>query len=93
VPATFLLQQAAWLYERHLDHVRDQMKKVSGSNIPISATGGTSLSGTGGIAMLRTGSGSSAGMFHNLPLRHVLIHGKCQERILRCLDIRGRVLA
>ncbi|KAF2440567.1 hypothetical protein P171DRAFT_103244 [Karstenula rhodostoma CBS 690.94] len=34
VPPTFLLQQAAWLYERHLDHVRAQMKKVGGQTAP-----------------------------------------------------------
>jgi hypothetical protein len=62
VPPTFLLQQAAWLYERHLDHVRNQMKKVSGSNMPPPSTGGAStLTATGGIAMLRTGSGGSGG--------------------------------
>ncbi|KAF1913589.1 hypothetical protein BDU57DRAFT_589235 [Ampelomyces quisqualis] len=60
VPPTFLLQQAAWLYERHLDHVRNQMKKVSGSNIPTTSTSGAStLTATGGVAMLRTGSGGS----------------------------------
>ncbi|KAF1966921.1 hypothetical protein BU23DRAFT_306587 [Bimuria novae-zelandiae CBS 107.79] len=34
VPPAFLLQQAAWLYERHLDHVRAQMKKVGGQCAP-----------------------------------------------------------
>jgi hypothetical protein len=64
VPPTFLLQQAAWLYERHLDHVRNQMKKVSGSNMPPPSAGGAStLTATGGIAMLRTGSGGSGGWF------------------------------
>ncbi|CAN9279717.1 unnamed protein product [Alternaria alternata] len=45
VPPTFLLQQAAWLYERHLDHVRNQMKKVSISNaVPSSSpTGGSTM--------------------------------------------------
>ncbi|KAL5113833.1 hypothetical protein ACEQ8H_008295 [Pleosporales sp. CAS-2024a] len=55
VPPTFLLQQAAWLYERHLDHVRDQMKRVSGSN-----PGASTLTATGGVAMLRTASGGTA---------------------------------
>ncbi|KAH7405780.1 hypothetical protein DE146DRAFT_649644 [Phaeosphaeria sp. MPI-PUGE-AT-0046c] len=60
VPPTFLLQQAAWLYERHLDHVRNQMKKVSGSNIPTtSITGASTLTTAGGVAMLRTNSGGS----------------------------------
>ena len=51
VPPTFLLQQAAWLYERHFEHVRNQMKKVSGSHITAAASGG-------GVAMQRAGSGA-----------------------------------
>ncbi|KAF2856581.1 hypothetical protein T440DRAFT_437404 [Plenodomus tracheiphilus IPT5] len=64
VPPTFLLQQAAWLYERHLDHVRNQMKKVSISNMnpSPSPTGGSTLTAVGGVAMRRGGSaGSGAG--------------------------------
>ncbi|KAF2146290.1 uncharacterized protein K452DRAFT_283565 [Aplosporella prunicola CBS 121167] len=41
VPQSFLLQQAAWLYERHLSHVRAQMRKV----------GSTSAAGTGGSSL------------------------------------------
>lgn len=37
VPPEFLLQQAAWLYERHLDHVRAQMKKVGGQNLSVAS--------------------------------------------------------
>ncbi|KAK8230511.1 hypothetical protein HDK77DRAFT_379729 [Phyllosticta capitalensis] len=52
----FLLQQAAWLYERHLNHVRAQMRKVGSG-----ASGGGSGSGTGNapgsIPMKRGGSG------------------------------------
>ncbi|RMZ72901.1 multidomain presynaptic cytomatrix related [Pyrenophora seminiperda CCB06] len=64
VPPTFLLQQAAWLYERHLDHVRNQMKRVSISNAAPSPspTGGSTLTAVGGVAMRRGGSaGSGAG--------------------------------
>ncbi|KAF1947284.1 hypothetical protein EJ02DRAFT_486052 [Clathrospora elynae] len=64
VPPTFLLQQAAWLYERHLDHVRNQMKKVSigNANPSPSPTGGSTLTAVGGVAMRRGGSaGSGAG--------------------------------
>ncbi|KAF1830167.1 hypothetical protein BDW02DRAFT_573306 [Decorospora gaudefroyi] len=64
VPPTFLLQQAAWLYERHLDHVRNQMKKVSISNANPSPSpaGGSTLTAVGGVAMRRGGSaGSGAG--------------------------------
>jgi hypothetical protein len=40
------------------------MKKVSGSNVPTTSTAGAStLTATGGIAMLRTGSGGSTGAF------------------------------
>jgi hypothetical protein len=60
VPPTFLLQQAAWLYERHFEHVRNQMKKVSGSNITAAASGGGStLTPAGGVAMQRAGSGGA----------------------------------
>ncbi|USP82540.1 hypothetical protein yc1106_09814 [Curvularia clavata] len=64
VPPTFLLQQAAWLYERHLDHVRNQMKKVSitNANPSPSPTGGSTMTAVGGVAMRRGGSaGSGAG--------------------------------
>ncbi|KAK7530411.1 hypothetical protein IWX49DRAFT_585466 [Phyllosticta citricarpa] len=52
----FLLQQAAWLYERHLNHVRAQMRKVGSGT-----SGGGSGSGTGNAPgsapMKRGGSG------------------------------------
>ncbi|KAK7537183.1 uncharacterized protein J3D65DRAFT_370564 [Phyllosticta citribraziliensis] len=54
--SAFLLQQAAWLYERHLNHVRAQMRKVGSG-----ASGGGSASGTGtapgSVPMKRGGSG------------------------------------
>ncbi|KAH6620137.1 hypothetical protein C7974DRAFT_316472 [Boeremia exigua] len=61
VPPTFLLQQAAWLYERHFEHVRNQMKKVSGSTItaPTASGGGSTLTPVGGFAMQRAGSGGA----------------------------------
>jgi hypothetical protein len=67
VSPTFLLQQAAWLYERHLDHVRNQMKKVTGSDAAaaFSTTGGSTRTPTGGVAMLRTGSNESGGRSSN----------------------------
>ncbi|KAH7057305.1 hypothetical protein B0J12DRAFT_409289 [Macrophomina phaseolina] len=50
----FILQQAAWLYERHLRHVRAQMRKVG-------SVGGTGASGSGagGVPMKRGGSGGA----------------------------------
>ncbi|KAH7126890.1 hypothetical protein B0J11DRAFT_288929 [Dendryphion nanum] len=60
VPPTFILQQAAWLYERHFEHVRSQMKKVGGASAPSAASGvGGSQSAVGGIPMQRLGSASS----------------------------------
>ncbi|KAJ4983507.1 hypothetical protein SVAN01_11022 [Stagonosporopsis vannaccii] len=60
VPPTFLLQQAAWLYERHFEHVRNQMKKVSGSSVNApAASGGSTLTPVGGFAMQRAGSGGA----------------------------------
>ncbi|KAF1958740.1 hypothetical protein CC80DRAFT_546060 [Byssothecium circinans] len=57
VPPTFLLQQAAWLYERHLNHVRAQLKKVGGGN--ASTPLGPDSAQIGGIPMKRLGSGGS----------------------------------
>jgi hypothetical protein len=80
VPPTFLLQQAAWLYERHLDHVRNQMKKVSGSNVPtISTSTGSPLATTGGIPMRRTGSAGSGGNFTQY-YSQVITHGNVAPR-------------
>ncbi|KAN0106082.1 hypothetical protein V8E51_008958 [Hyaloscypha variabilis] len=59
VSLPFLLQQAAWLYERQLLQVRAQMRKVGttkGSAAPSPVPGSTSES-AGGEAMRRTGSG------------------------------------
>ncbi|KAH8774931.1 hypothetical protein BGZ57DRAFT_926569 [Hyaloscypha finlandica] len=59
VSLAFLLQQAAWLYERQLLQVRAQMRKVGvskGSAAPSPIPGSTSES-AGGEAMRRTGSG------------------------------------
>jgi hypothetical protein len=60
VPPTFLLQQAAWLYERHLDHVRAQMKKVGGQTAPaLSSTDSTQAKAS--AATNRPGSGLVGG--------------------------------
>ncbi|KAF2643454.1 hypothetical protein P280DRAFT_547597 [Massarina eburnea CBS 473.64] len=58
VPPAFLLQQAAWLYERHLDHVRAQLKKVGGS-APTPMSLDSTHTTMGGIPMKRIGSGGS----------------------------------
>ncbi|KAL1859127.1 hypothetical protein Plec18167_007493 [Paecilomyces lecythidis] len=62
VTLPFLLQQAAWLYDRQLSQVRAQMRRVgtthstSPSPAPGSVSGSTAL---GGQAMKRIGSGGS----------------------------------
>ncbi|KAF2747528.1 hypothetical protein M011DRAFT_477158 [Sporormia fimetaria CBS 119925] len=56
VSQTFLLQQAAWLYERHFEHVRSQMKKVGSTNAPATAGSGSSNTVIGGVPMQRGGS-------------------------------------
>ncbi|KIW35407.1 uncharacterized protein PV07_02105 [Cladophialophora immunda] len=61
VSQTFLLQQAAWLYERQLSQVRAQMRRVGNrqSATPSPAPGSASASMVGGQAMKRAGSGGS----------------------------------
>ncbi|MCJ1376093.1 hypothetical protein MMC20_007332 [Loxospora ochrophaea] len=62
VSLPFLLQQAAWLYERQLSQVRAQLRKVNrpSSTGPPPAPGSNSGSaGVGGYAMKRGGSGGS----------------------------------
>jgi len=52
VPLSFMLQQAAWLYQRHIDSVREQIRKVGASS-------NTSTPTPGGVAMKRLGSGGT----------------------------------
>ncbi|OKL62775.1 hypothetical protein UA08_01855 [Talaromyces atroroseus] len=64
VTLSFLLQQAAWLYDRQLSQVRAQMRKVGNtqSQFPPPAPGLGSVSGSGalgGQTMRRAGSGGS----------------------------------
>lgn len=65
VSLPFLLQQAAWLYERHFDAMRAQMKKLNVPSATASGTvtpapdGGVKLDGgavVGGVGMSRAGS-------------------------------------
>lgn len=79
VSRAFLLQQAAWLYERELSQVRAQMRKgmggapVSNISTPSGTTSNVSprplspapmaMGMTGGARMARTGSGGSYGIF------------------------------
>ncbi|KAK5047974.1 hypothetical protein LTR84_006164 [Exophiala bonariae] len=62
VSERFLLQQAAWLYERNLQQVRAHMRRVGNSRqsaTPSPVPGSTSASMVGGQAMRRTESGGS----------------------------------
>jgi hypothetical protein len=61
VTQSFLLQQAAWLYERQLSQVRAQLKKVGNrqSATPSPAPGSVNSSVVGAQAMRRVGSGGS----------------------------------
>ena len=60
VSLPFLLQQAAWLYERHFESMKAQMKKLGGglssapSPTPLSDGGSGTLAN--GLPMQRTGS-------------------------------------
>lgn len=63
VPLPFLLQQAAWLYERRFESMKAQMKRfgVSGMASPNPQTLQSERSvvaepGSGGVSMVRTGS-------------------------------------
>ncbi|KAK1060119.1 hypothetical protein LTR74_012138 [Friedmanniomyces endolithicus] len=63
----FLLQQAAWLYERHFEGMRKQMQSIGVSQAPTptlpesGASSGTSAQ-AGGVAMQRQGSKGAARM-------------------------------
>ena len=61
VTQPFILQQAAWLYERQLSQVRAQLKKVSNrqSATPSPVPGSMNSSLAGGQPMKRAGSGGS----------------------------------
>jgi Atg29 N-terminal domain len=61
VTQPFILQQAAWLYERQLSQVRAQLRKVGNrsSATPSPAPGSVSSSVVGSLPMKRAGSGGS----------------------------------
>ncbi|KAL8809415.1 MAG: hypothetical protein Q9223_007930, partial [Gallowayella weberi] len=62
VDLSFLLQQAAWLYERQLSQVKAQLRKVSKPSLTAQSPTPSLGAGSGiagGQAMARTGSGGS----------------------------------
>ena len=68
VTLAFLLQQAAWLYERQLSQVRAQLRKV---NRPISTGTPPIPSSVHGSGYAITGGGSQ-GMLRSQPITHLL---------------------
>lgn len=62
VPLPFMLQQAAWLYQRHMDSVREQIRKVGASSNASTPT-------PGGVAMKRLGSGGASRAPSQLSIR------------------------
>ncbi|KIW72994.1 hypothetical protein PV04_01150 [Phialophora macrospora] len=72
VTQPFLLQKAAWLYERQLSQVRAQMRRVGNrsSATPSPTPGSLSGSMVGGQAMRRAGSGGSR-VPSRLSMQHV----------------------
>ncbi|KAL8998519.1 MAG: hypothetical protein Q9169_002462 [Polycauliona sp. 2 TL-2023] len=62
VDLSFLLQQAAWLYERQLSQVKAQLRRVSKPSLTTQSPTPSSAAGSGvagGYAMARTSSGGS----------------------------------
>ncbi|KAL8842337.1 MAG: hypothetical protein Q9176_002726 [Flavoplaca citrina] len=62
VDLSFLLQQAAWLYERQLSQVKAQLRKVSKPSLTTQSPTPSSAAGSGvagGYAMARTTSGGA----------------------------------
>lgn len=76
----FILQQAAWLYERHLQHVRAQMRKVGGGAAAAAGAGtaGSGSGNVGGVPMKRGGSNGGAG------------GASAAQRTVSALSIRSR---
>ncbi|KAI9829399.1 MAG: hypothetical protein M1819_006336 [Sarea resinae] len=60
VSLPFLLQQAAWLYERQLSQVRAQMRKVGSAQTTTPAQAGSGGAMPGSHGMRRAGSGGAA---------------------------------
>ncbi|KAK4983933.1 hypothetical protein LTR66_008662 [Elasticomyces elasticus] len=61
VSLSFLLQQAAWLYERHFAEMKAQMQKLGVSNAPSLAANPNAVNNpvAGGVLMQRLGSAGS----------------------------------
>lgn len=77
VTPAFLLQQAAWLYERQLSEVRAQMRKVGASK--SSAPSPVPTDSSGGETMKRTGSGGGMHFHKDLNNLCLAIHRQRQS--------------
>lgn len=56
VELNFLLMQAAWLSERHMERMRRQVTKIGGAAAGEGTTGSGTGSSVGGVKMERTAS-------------------------------------
>ena len=93
VSLPFLLQQAAWLYERQLSQVRAQLRKVSkpastGTSPTLGSIAGSTTAG--GQAMKRGGSGGNL-MIASFLLLVILNNCQVHESLLPYQCVRGRV--
>ncbi|MCJ1285394.1 hypothetical protein MMC26_004734 [Xylographa opegraphella] len=90
VTLSFLLQQAAWLYERQLSQVREQLRRVNkpasarSSPAPESASASTQV---GGYVMKRGGSGDISVMVYFLNFWADVSQG---SRVPSSLSVRPR---
>lgn len=98
VTLPFLLQQAAWLYDRQLSQVRAQMLKVgnthsqSPSQAPAPTLGSVSGSGAlGGQAMRRLGSGGEYWKIRDTWMRLKIGRIPCSVEIVRGSERRSTV--
>lgn len=94
VPLPFLLQQAAWLYERQLSQVRAQMRKVgkSGtSNTGAPTSGSASGTGTPGGQQMKRGGSTGMGMSAESPsVRSCRVFMQLGPRVPSSMSIRSK---
>lgn len=60
VPLAFLLQQAAFLYDRQFEQVKAQLRKVGAGAGAVTSSGKIAVDSLGGETMVRTASGGAA---------------------------------
>jgi hypothetical protein len=92
VTQPFLLQQAAWLYERHFQHVKAQMNKLRTSNAPTPTITpvpgvGAPQNMLGGVAMKRLGSNGGKRFYGYIRRSKLIV---VASRAPSALSIRSR---